>query len=85
MWAGTDVDGIMFMDDWGSQENLIISPAMWRDLFKPLYKEYCDLIHRKNKNALWKPEGGIIAQCEFGLIDPCKNIESVFESWEAID
>lgn len=157
MWVDTDVDGIMFMDDWGSQENLIISPALWRDLFKPLYKEYCDLIHRKNKyvffhsdgnieaiypdlielginainsqlfcmdiealgrkykgkitfwgeidrqyvlpfgtkedvtravirvkNALWKPEGGIIAQCEFGLVDPCENIEAVFEVWETI-
>ena len=157
MWVSTDVDGIMFMDDWGSQENLIISPTLWRDLFKPLYKEYCDLIHRKNKyvffhsdgnieaiypdlielginainsqlfcmdiealgrkykgkitfwgeidrqhvlpfgtkedvaravirvkNALWKPEGGIIAQCEFGLVDPCENIEAVFEVWETI-
>ena len=145
------------MDDWGTQRNLLISPQMWRDLFKPLYKDYCDLIHSKNKyaffhsdgcieqiypelievgvdainsqlfcmniedigkkykgkitfwgeidrqhvlpfgtkdevaevvrrvkNALWMPEGGVIAQCEFGLKDPIENVETVFETWEAI-
>jgi hypothetical protein len=30
------------------------------------------------------PEGGIIAQCEFGLKDPVENIEAVFETWESI-
>jgi len=39
---------------------------------------------RRVKNALWKPEGGIIAQCEFGLKDPTENIETVFETWESI-
>jgi hypothetical protein len=157
MWVQTNVDGISFMDDWGSQKSLLISPELWRDFFKPLYKGYCDLIHSKNKhaffhsdghiepiypdlievgvdainsqlfcmnmedignkykgmitfwgeidrqhilpfgtkeqvadavrrvkNALWMPEGGIIAQCEFGLKDPIENIETVFQTWEAI-
>lgn len=157
MWVETDVDGISFMDDWGSQKNLLISPELWRDFFKPLYKDYCDLIHSRNKyaffhsdgyiepiypelievgvdainsqlfcmniedvgrkykrmitfwgeidrqhilpfgtknevadavkrvkNALWMREGGIIAQCEFGLKDLIENIETVFETWESI-
>jgi len=156
-WVETDVDGISFMDDWGSQKSLLISPKLWRELFKPLYKDYCDLIHskgkyaffhsdgcieaiypelievgidavnsqlfcmdieqlgekykgkitfwgeidrqhilpfgtkqqvgeavRKVKEALWMAEGGVIAQCEFGLRDPVENIESVFETWGAI-
>lgn len=156
-WIETDVDGLSFMDDWGHQRGLLISPEMWRDLFKPLYKDYCDLIHSKNKyaffhsdgcieqiypelievgvdavnsqlfcmdieeigrkckgkitfwgeidrqrilafgtkeevaeavkrvkNALWTAEGGIIAQCEFGLKDPIENIETVFETWDSI-
>ncbi len=29
--------GIHFADDWGTQSGLMISPAMWRDLFKPRY------------------------------------------------
>jgi hypothetical protein len=157
LWGETEVDGILFMDDWGSQQNLLISPGMWRSFFKPLYQEYCDLIHSKNKyvffhsdgnieqiysdlieigvdalnsqlfcmnieelgrqykgkitffgeldrqyilpfgkrddirnavqrvkNALWMAEGGLIAQCEFGLKDPTENIRAVFETWEAI-
>jgi len=141
-----------FMDDWGSQNSLLVSPELWRDFFKPLYKDYCDLIHSKNKyavfhsdgyiepifpdlieigidainsqlfcmnieeigkkyrgkitfwgeidrqrilpfgtrdevanavkrvkEALWIPEGGIIAQCEFGIKDPIENIKAVFE------
>jgi len=58
-WVETDVDGISFMDDWGSQSDLLISPEMWRDLFKPLYKDYCDLIHSKNKYAFFHSDGCI--------------------------
>lgn len=157
LWGKTDVDGILFMDDWGSQNSLLVSPELWRYFFKPLYKDYCDLIHSKNKyavfhsdgyiepifpdlieigidainsqlfcmnieeigkkykgkitfwgeidrqrilpfgtrdevanavkrvkEALWIPEGGIIAQCEFGIKDPIENIKAVFETWETI-
>jgi len=44
-WVNTDVDAIRFMDDWGSQNQLLIPPRIWRTLFKPLYKDYCDLAH----------------------------------------
>ncbi|MHC4638999.1 MAG: uroporphyrinogen decarboxylase family protein [Planctomycetota bacterium] len=154
-WVETDVDGISFMDDCGSQQNLLISPEMWKDIFKPLYKDYCDLIHSKGKysffhsdgfieeiypelievgidavnsqlfcmnmeelgrkykgkitfwgemdrqqvlpfgtreevceavnrvkEALWMPQGGVIAQCEFGLKDPVENVETVFQAWD---
>ena len=37
IWAKTDVDGLMFMDDWGMQRSLLIAPRTWRDIFKPLY------------------------------------------------
>ena len=38
-------DGVAFYDDWGTQDNLIISPSMWRDFFKPRYKRQFDLAH----------------------------------------
>jgi hypothetical protein len=142
------------MDDWGSQTSLLISPAMWREIFKPLYAEYCRILHKagkfvffhsdgnieaiypdmieigidavnsqlfcmnieelgaryKGKMTFWgevdrqhllpfgTPEqvknavrrvrsalddgnGGVIAQCEWGLKDPEANIEAVFEGW----
>lgn len=39
-------DGVAFFDDWGTQTNLIISPKLWREFFKPLYKRQFDLCHK---------------------------------------
>jgi len=58
-WVVTDVDGISFMDDWGSQRSLLISPRLWREFFKPLYKDYCELIHSKGKYAFMHSDGNI--------------------------
>ena len=58
-WARTDVDGLMFMDDWGSQKNLLISPSMWRKVFKPLYKDYIDLAHQAGKPIFMHSDGHI--------------------------
>lgn len=58
-WTKTDTDGIMFGDDWGSQNSLLISPALWRKLFKPLYKDYCDLIHSAGKFVFMHSDGYI--------------------------
>jgi hypothetical protein len=59
MWAQSDVDGISFMDDWGAQHSLLISLKQWRSLFKPLYKEYCELIHSADKFAFFHSDGHI--------------------------
>ena len=58
-WAQTDVDALMFMDDWGSQQGLLISPDLWRELFKPLYAEYIDIAHRSGKHAFMHSDGYI--------------------------
>jgi uroporphyrinogen decarboxylase len=60
-WCGTEVDGISFMDDWGTQQSLLISPDMWRSVFKPLYKDYCDAIHAAGKFAFFHSDGHIEA------------------------
>jgi uroporphyrinogen decarboxylase len=60
VWADTEVDALNFMDDWGAQASLLISPAMWRELFKPLYKDYIDLAHSKGKKIFMHSDGYII-------------------------
>jgi uroporphyrinogen decarboxylase len=45
------------MDDWGTQISLLISPAAWRKHFKPLYKEYCDIIHKAGKFVFFHSDG----------------------------
>jgi uroporphyrinogen decarboxylase len=60
VWAETEVDGLFFMDDWGAQQNLLISPAMWRELFKPMYRDYIDLAHSKGKKIFMHSDGYIL-------------------------
>ncbi len=58
-WVEADVDAIRFMDDWGSQNQLLIPPRIWRAYFKPLYKDYCDLAHNHGKFAFMHSDGHI--------------------------
>jgi uroporphyrinogen decarboxylase len=58
-WCNTGVDGIMFMDDWGSKERLLIHPRTWQELFKPKYQAYVDLIHSAGKFAFFHSDGNI--------------------------
>jgi len=55
----TDVDAISFMDDWGSQTALLISPNQWRRLFKPLYRDYCEMAHAAGKKVFFHSDGHI--------------------------
>ncbi len=59
-WAQTDVDALEFMDDWGSQESLLINPALWRELFKPFYKDYIDIAHAHGKKIFMHSDGYIL-------------------------
>jgi uroporphyrinogen decarboxylase len=56
----TDVDAVLFMDDWGARNALLISPDMWVEYFKPLYKDYVDLAHAHGKFALMHSDGYIM-------------------------
>jgi len=44
-FASIGMDGVLLGEDWGMQDRLMISPAMWRDWFKPRYAEVFDRIH----------------------------------------
>lgn len=61
MWAATDVDGIGWMDDWGTQTALLISPDMWRAVFKPLYRDYCAIVRAAGKDVWFHSDGHIEA------------------------
>jgi len=42
---GCGIDGMMFGDDWGTQDRTFISPDSFRELFKPAYKKVFDACH----------------------------------------
>jgi len=43
------IHGIIFTDDWGTEENLMISPELWIEFFQPRYRKIFDAC----KNAGW--------------------------------
>ena len=67
-WVTTDIDGINYMDDWGAQDQLLIPPVVWREWFRPLYRDYCDLAHAHGKLVLMHTDGNVSAILE-DLVD----------------
>ena len=59
-WAKTEVDALWFMDDWGAQQALLVHPNTWKELFKPLYREYIDIAHRNGKKIFMHSDGYIL-------------------------
>ena len=51
-YAAAGADGVFFCEDWGVQDRLLISPAMWREIFKPLFKRLCDTAHNCGLHVL---------------------------------
>jgi hypothetical protein len=39
------IHGFGFTDDWGTQQNLIVHPQLWREFFLPRYKKLFDAMH----------------------------------------
>lgn len=60
-WAATDVDGLMFMDDWGSQRSLLVNPTMWRAMFRPMYRDYIKIAQAAGKKTFMHSDGNILA------------------------
>lgn len=58
-WAETDVDALWYMDDWGAQSSLLISPELWVKLFKPLYRDYINIAHDHGKKIFMHSDGYI--------------------------
>jgi len=40
-FARTGADAIMFAEDWGTQDRLLVNPSSWRELFKPGFIQLC--------------------------------------------
>ena len=82
LWAATEVDGVAFRDVWGSDESLFVAPAMWREIFKPLYREYCQILHDKDKFAFFIT-GGNVADIMSDLVKI--EVDAVHSRWAAMN
>jgi len=56
-WCKTDIDAIFLMDDWGSQNALLINPKTWVSMFKSLYAEYCQIAKKHSKKVFMHSDG----------------------------
>lgn len=61
-------DSVVFWDDWGTQQGLIISPDLWRKVFRPRYADQYERIHRSGKKV-WLHTCGNIYSIIGDLID----------------
>ena len=59
-WLEMDVDAISFNDDWGSQRTMLINPAAWRKLFKPVYRELIGRVKAAGKRVFFHSDGYIM-------------------------
>jgi len=62
------LDGVHFRDDWGTQQALLIRPALWRAFFKPAYAQMFDVIRRSGKHV-WFHSDGVTHQIIPDLIE----------------
>ena len=59
-WGQTSVSGVYMTDDWGSQTGLMISPALWRKLFREHYRRVIDEIHHWGKDVIFHSCGNVM-------------------------
>lgn len=53
-------DAVQFADDWGSQRALLISPALWREFFKPCYRMLFERVKSAGKFVFMHSDGFIV-------------------------
>lgn len=54
-----DIDAITFGDDWGTQQGLMISPELWRQVFKPRYAVQFAKIRKAGKKVWFHSCGNV--------------------------
>jgi uroporphyrinogen decarboxylase len=54
-------DGMLVADDFGSQRGLLVSPSLWREVFRPWYKALFEKIHSWGMDVVFHSCGEISA------------------------
>jgi uroporphyrinogen decarboxylase len=59
-WLSLEYQGLQLSDDWGSQDNLLISPKQWRSFFKPVYAAMFAKIKAAGLDVWFHSDGNIL-------------------------
>jgi uroporphyrinogen decarboxylase len=46
-FADAGADAVFGAEDWGTQDRLLVSPELWREMFKPYFKTICEAAHAR--------------------------------------
>jgi hypothetical protein len=60
-YCALPLDAVQFYDDWGTQQGLMISPALWRRIFRPRYAEQFARLHAAGKKVWFHSCGHVHA------------------------
>ena len=60
LYAQAGADGLFFCEDWGTQDRLLVSPAMWREVFRPDFERLISHAHRQGL-TVWMHSCGCVA------------------------
>jgi len=58
-FAREGANAVTFFDDWGTQDDLMIDPALWREEFKPRYARQFALIHELGMHVFFHSCGNV--------------------------
>jgi uroporphyrinogen decarboxylase len=72
-YARIGVDAIMTWEDWGTQDRLLVSPTMFRNLFKPHFQQLCNTAH-DNSIDVWFHSCGYVRHIIKDLIEVGVNV-----------
>lgn len=51
-YAQAGLDGVIVWEDWGLQDRLMMSPGLWRNVFKEKMRKMVEYIHSKNMHYI---------------------------------
>ena len=60
-YAAVGVDGIFFCEDWGTQNQTLVSPEIWREEFFPRFRKLCGEAHEAGLKVFMHSCGKITA------------------------
>lgn len=60
VWLRYDYEGLIIMDDWGTQRSMLISPELWRQWFKPVYADWFARIRKTGRLVFFHSDGYIL-------------------------
>ena len=63
-----EIDGVLLGSDWGSQQDLLMSPNVWQDMIRPGEQREYDLVHSYGKDV-WVHSCGCVDRIIPSLIE----------------